>query len=95
MVDAVVVVCVGCQVDFVRVDPDYWAVFVVQSFNLEVVSAVVVGLVEFGDGWEEWAGYVSEWVEEAPVDACCDDLDYDREGQEGELIVEDELDGRE
>jgi hypothetical protein len=36
-------------------------------------------LVELGDGREEWAGYAREWMEEAPVDACCHDLNYDRE----------------
>lgn len=79
MMNAIVIFGVGGQVDFIRVDPDYWTVFAVKSFDFEVVPAVVVGLVEFGDGWEEWARYFREWVEEATVDADCHDLDQDHD----------------
>ena len=43
-------------------------VFLVQALDLEVVAAVVVGLVEGGYGGEERARGLGQWVEEAAVD---------------------------
>ena len=43
-------------------------VFLVQALDLEVVAAVVVGLVEGGYGREERARGLGQWVEEAAVD---------------------------
>ena len=62
-------------------------VFLVQALDLEVVAAVVVGLVEGGYGGEERARGLGQWVEEAAVDYLrrhvpnCEGDNGDQEGR--------------
>lgn len=54
-----------------------------QALDLEVIAAVVVGLVEGGYGGEERPGGLGQWVEEAAVDYLRRHVP-DREGGNGD-----------
>ena len=69
VIDFLVIVRVSGNVDFVGRDSDHWTVYLMQSFNLEVVPTVEVRLVELGDSCEEWTRNLCQRVVVAAIDA--------------------------
>ena len=69
MVDLLVLLRTGGDVDFIWRNPDHWAVLIMQTFDLEVVPTIEIRLVEFGDSREKRAGYIRQWVVVAAIDA--------------------------
>lgn len=75
VVDLVVVVRVGGNMDLFGRYPDDWTILLVQPFNFQVVPAVVVRLVEFGDCRKKWPRYLYQRVEESAIDTRSRDVD--------------------
>lgn len=57
------------NVHLIRGDSHDRSIAGVQLLDLKIVAAVVVGLVELRDSWEERSWDLSQWVEEPSVDA--------------------------
>ena len=72
VVDLVLVVDVG-EMDLVRRNAHDRSTSLMQLFNVNILAAVVAGLVELGHGGKERTGHIGKRVEEATVDAYrCD-----------------------